>query len=159
MEDRRPVEYPYKPLDSSIDSIRLIVLHPPGDGKDQDLFVKGSLVHSTFLQKLKYEALSYTWGSPEKTKFISLDGIPVEVAEISTRHCITYEQKAIDCSGLMQSVSTRLIWVSAGIRWASWIIFMIALSAFRRGLVRGHLIFSLQISTVGVLVMLSGGPI
>ena len=49
VEDTRPIKYPYKPLDSSIDSVRLIVLHPPGDGKDQNLVVKGSLVHSTFL--------------------------------------------------------------------------------------------------------------
>lgn len=38
-------------------------------------------MNSTFLEKPKYDALSYTLGSPDKTKLIWLDGIPVEVQE------------------------------------------------------------------------------
>lgn len=68
----------YDPLDRSVDSIRLVTLHPRRS-EESDQVIQCELIHSNFLSKPKYEALSYTWGSPEPEKSIFLNGIQVSV--------------------------------------------------------------------------------
>jgi hypothetical protein len=62
--------YSYKPLDFSVDSLRLLLLEP---GKSDDP-VKCRLIRTEFASKPRYEALSYTWGSPKHIQRILIDG-------------------------------------------------------------------------------------
>ena len=72
--------FSYEPLDPSIDSIRLIVLHPPQKGENSKV-VRCHLVHTTFRAKPNYDALSYTWGEPEHSQTIFLNDKEVLVRE------------------------------------------------------------------------------
>jgi Heterokaryon incompatibility protein (HET) len=67
----------YKPLDPSIDCIRLLKVEA-GSKKDQ---MRCQLIRVAFASKPKYEALSYTWGSPDDLVTIMIDGHEVEVRE------------------------------------------------------------------------------
>jgi Heterokaryon incompatibility protein (HET) len=69
----------YKPLDHSIDSIRLLKIEA-GSEKDQ---IRCQLIHVAFASKPKYEALSYTWGrSPlDYLCTIMIDSHAVKVRE------------------------------------------------------------------------------
>lgn len=71
--------FQYETLKSSTDkpSTRLAVLQPG----TRDSSVRVKLVHKTFAEKPKYEALSYTWGRPDVVKGIKLNGTRVEVRE------------------------------------------------------------------------------
>jgi hypothetical protein len=60
----------YKPLDTTVDSIRLVILEPsasPGE------VVQCQLVHVTFGKIPKSEALSYTWASEVSQSAIVID--------------------------------------------------------------------------------------
>lgn len=62
--------FTYSALDNSVDSVRLVILEPsitPGS------ILHCRLVHVTFGQMPKYEALSYTWGSDDPQIGILLD--------------------------------------------------------------------------------------
>jgi hypothetical protein len=65
--------FKYQPLDSSLDSIRLLILEPTNDTEDSET-LRCRPVHTTFLQRPVYTALSYTWGSPDEGKAIYLNG-------------------------------------------------------------------------------------
>lgn len=93
--------YPYKPLDSSVDTIRLMVLHPRQEGEDETV-VRCSLIHTDFLSKPEYEALSYTWGNRSPSKHISINGIEVSVREnlYSALYCLRLQKD-------------RLLWADA----------------------------------------------
>jgi hypothetical protein len=54
-----------------VDGIRLVILEPSIDWRD---LVQCRLVHVTFGQMPKYEALPYTWGSEDSQNAILLDG-------------------------------------------------------------------------------------
>jgi hypothetical protein len=71
--------FKYKPLDlsSKKPSIRLAILLP---GTNESS-VRVNLAHSTFADRPKYEALSYTWGPPAVVKGIELNGTRVDVRE------------------------------------------------------------------------------
>jgi hypothetical protein len=69
--------YPYKPLDTSVDSIRLLKLNSDSDSDQMSC----ELIHTTFASKPKYEALSYTWGPPDPVKTVTIDGHVVKVRE------------------------------------------------------------------------------
>lgn len=62
----------YKPLNPSVDCIRLLALYP--DDKRRPETLRCELRTVTFLEKPKYEALSYTWGDSNPTETIRLDG-------------------------------------------------------------------------------------
>jgi hypothetical protein len=70
--------FKYQPLDYSRDSIRLLILERLGK-YESPVTIRCQLVHVTFHQRPKYEALSYTWGLPEPTKTIFIDGEPVTI--------------------------------------------------------------------------------
>ncbi|PMD29386.1 HET-domain-containing protein, partial [Hyaloscypha variabilis F] len=40
-----------------------------------------TLAHATFASRPEYEALSYTWGSPDQVKAVELNGYPVNIRE------------------------------------------------------------------------------
>lgn len=65
-----PSDYDYESLPYPASSIRLAILQP-GDRKSP---VKVTLKTATFISRPKYKALSYTWGSPDVTKVIKLNG-------------------------------------------------------------------------------------
>ncbi len=67
--------YRYLPLQDSPLSIRLAVLLPGGRGTP----IRVKLSQTTFAQRPKYVALSYTWGSPDVVREIELDNTPVDV--------------------------------------------------------------------------------
>jgi hypothetical protein len=70
--------FKYEPLDLSAKkpSIKLAILLPrDGDGNT----IRVSLVHKTFAERPTYEALSYTWGTPDVVKEIELNETRVEV--------------------------------------------------------------------------------
>jgi hypothetical protein len=70
-ESSSPNTFTYKPLDASVDGIRLLILDP---GVAKHVPVSCQLVHMTFGQMPKYEALSYTWGSDKPRDSIFIDG-------------------------------------------------------------------------------------
>ncbi|PMD51488.1 HET-domain-containing protein [Hyaloscypha bicolor E] len=73
-------QFPYQPLDTSKLEIRVITLHPG----IRTTPIHCSLTHITTNSKSNkpiYKALSYTWGTAEAPKTISLDGMQVQVRE------------------------------------------------------------------------------
>ncbi|KAF2800797.1 hypothetical protein K505DRAFT_227864, partial [Melanomma pulvis-pyrius CBS 109.77] len=75
MENIQPVSY--RPLD--VDEIRLVAVQP---GTKTDT-IKCEMVYSSFstAREQQYEALSYTWGSPDELRTIILDGAACQVRE------------------------------------------------------------------------------
>ena len=71
--------FPYQPLNPQKSEIRVITLHPG----TQSSPIECSLHHIPNASKSRasYKALSYTWGAPEPTRILSLDGIQIEVRE------------------------------------------------------------------------------
>ncbi|KIW20849.1 hypothetical protein PV08_01427 [Exophiala spinifera] len=64
-------EFQYEELDPSVDCMRLIELDPGGDADDVP---RCKLIHVTFGQKPRYQALSYMWGDVTIKKKISVEG-------------------------------------------------------------------------------------
>jgi Heterokaryon incompatibility protein (HET) len=71
-----PYQYQYRPL-LSPSAIRLFRLEA-GVGETK---LRGSLIHTELDQSARYEALSYAWGSPEKTKTVYLDQTFMPITE------------------------------------------------------------------------------
>jgi hypothetical protein len=71
--------FPYQPLDASKSEIRIINLKP-GTASSP---LQCALQHVPTANKSRasYKALSYTWGAPEPTKILLLDGIQIQVRE------------------------------------------------------------------------------
>jgi hypothetical protein len=70
--------FKYKPLDTSVDSIRLLILH---GAPSQDSALSCSLYHTNFAESPYYEALSYEWGSPASTKPLQIEGARLLIGE------------------------------------------------------------------------------
>ncbi|KAI1339869.1 heterokaryon incompatibility protein-domain-containing protein [Xylariaceae sp. FL0016] len=66
----------YRPLDQNVDCIRLVKIHP---AEQQEGPVVCSLVHVTFAERPKYEALSYRWGDDKDMVNIVIDGVTCPV--------------------------------------------------------------------------------
>lgn len=94
-----PASFPYQPLDISVDSIRLLKLD--GDLSSDNL--QCELTHTTFASKPKYDALSYTWGSPDLVKTININGHEVEIRE--NLYWALFN--------LRRRMSQRLFWIDA----------------------------------------------
>jgi hypothetical protein len=71
--------FPYKPLDPSVDCIRLLALFPC-DKRRPDI-VRCKLFTVRFAEKPLYEALSYTWGESKPAETILLNGEPFAIQE------------------------------------------------------------------------------
>jgi len=69
----------YKPLDPSVDCIRLLALLPY-DERRPDI-VRCKLFTVRFSEKPEYEALSYTWGESKPAETILLNGEPFAIQE------------------------------------------------------------------------------
>jgi hypothetical protein len=67
--------YVYSPLDLEKEEIRLVLLYP-GRGEEA---VRCELRHVSLRNSPPYEALSYTWGNPDDTRKIQLDGQELSV--------------------------------------------------------------------------------
>ena len=67
----------YPPLENPTSGLRLLVVQP-GKGSQP---IKCTLESTTFLEKPTYTALSYTWGSPNKTRTIKVDGRKIEIRD------------------------------------------------------------------------------
>lgn len=65
--------YKYEPLDSNGDEIRLLKLLP-GTGPTINIEIQRIKKNET----LKYEALSYVWGSPEQTHEVLVQAQDIE---------------------------------------------------------------------------------
>jgi hypothetical protein len=70
--------FKYKPLDTSVDSIRLLILH---GAPSQDSALSCSLYHTNFAESPHYDALSYEWGSPASTKPLKIEGARLLIGE------------------------------------------------------------------------------
>jgi hypothetical protein len=70
-----PKPHAYAPLDESIHEVRLVCLWP---GSDND-HIQCQMAHVPLYAGLNFEALSYTWGSPENPVTILLDGCPFSI--------------------------------------------------------------------------------
>jgi hypothetical protein len=88
--------FTYKPLDTSVDSIRLLVLR---GATSQESALSCSLLHTNFTEIPHYEALSCEWGSPLFTKSLQIDGANLRIGENLyealvhirlARHCILW---------------------------------------------------------------------
>jgi hypothetical protein len=69
--------YPYRPLDSSSHEIRILQWVPSQDGNNNKVDCK--LVHISLDEDPDYDALSYTWGAPQPSRMIVVDGVEVSV--------------------------------------------------------------------------------
>ena len=70
--------FQYSPLNASLREIRLLVLHPASlDLRDRTLNM--SLIKTRLGDPVKYIALSYTWGDPQPTYPVLLDGTEFKV--------------------------------------------------------------------------------
>lgn len=79
-ESLKPLQvFQYQPLDTSVDSIRLLVLHPASPPSPS--VVRCRLIHTNFGSKPSYEAVSYTWGDDNLSKTIILNDIEISVRE------------------------------------------------------------------------------
>ena len=68
---KRTVGFQYRPLDPTVDSTRLTAFEPAEDENDTP---RCKLIHVTFGETPKYEALSYTWGDKKIKEMIFVDG-------------------------------------------------------------------------------------
>ncbi|OCK80109.1 HET-domain-containing protein [Lepidopterella palustris CBS 459.81] len=77
--------YEYRHLHPQNREIRLLRLVSQegrnGDSENGPEIIQATLEHASLEDKPDYIALSYTWGDPNRTKPILLDGTPVEVTE------------------------------------------------------------------------------
>ena len=82
IEERR---YPYQTLQETSSEIRLLTLTPDLDSpptSNSQTPISCSLIHASLDQKLPpYFALSYTWGNPENTALISVDGVLISITQ------------------------------------------------------------------------------
>jgi hypothetical protein len=69
--------YPYRPLDSSSHEIRILQWVPSQDENNNKVECK--LVHVSLDEDPDYDALSYTWGDPQPSRMIVVDGVEVSV--------------------------------------------------------------------------------
>lgn len=78
LQDSIPL-FPYRPLDTSKLEIRVVILKPGS----LSMPIECDLEHISTKQDScpSYKALSYTWGAPEHSKTISLQGTIVRVRE------------------------------------------------------------------------------
>ncbi|KAF4625838.1 hypothetical protein G7Y89_g12324 [Cudoniella acicularis] len=67
-----PSYFEYRPIDTSVDGIRLLFLDP---AESSSASVNCRLRHVTFAQKPRYEALSYTWGDDTVRRGIMIDAM------------------------------------------------------------------------------------
>ena len=93
-----PPVYKYSTLKKP-DHIRLLLLHPRFGFRP----VSGSMVDGPFMRLLFYEAISYTWGSPERTEEIMVDGCRMMVTKS------VYEVLAT----LSSQFLPQLLWIDA----------------------------------------------
>jgi len=81
-EERR---YPYQTLQETSSEIRLLTLTPDLDSPptyNSQTYISCSLTHASLDQELPpYFALSYTWGNPENTALISVDGVLIPITQ------------------------------------------------------------------------------
>ena len=71
--------FPYLPLDSSKSEIRTIILKPGTVSMPLECTLQH--VSNASKSRASYKALSYTWGPPEPTKILVLNGIQIQVRE------------------------------------------------------------------------------
>jgi hypothetical protein len=67
----------YKPLEPTTHNIRLVKLWP-GEGSTS---IRCEIIHARLDEKLRYEALSYTWGDQRSQSIIDLNGRPFPTRE------------------------------------------------------------------------------
>src|ERR1700721_2143572 len=65
------LDFQYQPLDPSVDCTRILEFEPAEDTDDTP---HCKLIHVTFAEKPKYEALSYMWGDQTVKGAIFVDG-------------------------------------------------------------------------------------
>ncbi|KAN0095104.1 Heterokaryon incompatibility protein (HET) domain containing protein [Hyaloscypha variabilis] len=74
-EKAGPPAFTYQPLDESEDCIRLLALGPASIRNRTGLeYIDCKLMHVSFRERPKYEALSYRWGTENASEIILLDG-------------------------------------------------------------------------------------
>ncbi|KAG4422555.1 hypothetical protein IFR04_004324 [Cadophora malorum] len=93
-----PPVYEYSKLKKP-DHIRLLLLHPRFGFRP----VSGSIVDGPYMRLLFYEAISYTWGSPERSEEIMVDGCRMMITKS------VYEVLAT----LTSQFLPQLLWIDA----------------------------------------------
>lgn len=95
---RRQNQHIYAPLPSSTTSIRILSIHPGGEGQPLSCSLHAESRHSA-----KYEALSYVWGDSTLNRFIFLDGTKCYVGK-NLYECLVH---------LRHGNEQRELWVDA----------------------------------------------
>jgi hypothetical protein len=85
--------FTYKPLDTSVDSIRLLILR---GATSQESALSCSLLHTNFTEIPHYEALSYEWGSPMFTRSLQVNGANLRIGE-NLYEALVHIRRAKDC--------------------------------------------------------------
>lgn len=88
----------YSPLIET-DEIRLLVLLP----LSRQGFIRCKIIHAKLVDNIRYQALSYMWGSGEPKKAIEIDGFEVPI-RINLWEALYY---------LAPTHSTRVLWIDA----------------------------------------------
>jgi hypothetical protein len=101
-------EYHYGPLNPHKNEIHLVVLQRP---QENDI-IECNIINTTLnmteesqneLEESEYEALSYTWGSPNVMRVISIDG----------RACSVRENLWLALYHLRLNDMSRVLWIDA----------------------------------------------
>ncbi|CZR64315.1 uncharacterized protein PAC_14213 [Phialocephala subalpina] len=77
--DSNSSTFPYQPLNVEKSEIRIIILKPGTTSSPLECCLKH--INPKAKPRVRYKALSYTWGSPEPTRTMTLDGIQIQVRE------------------------------------------------------------------------------
>lgn len=89
----------YKPLSQSSRDIRLILLHPCLNPRED---IRCNLIQTSLNSRPKFEALSYTWGEPGIEEIITVDG-----AELRVR------RNLFDALHHLRGTLERQLWIDA----------------------------------------------
>jgi hypothetical protein len=81
--ERATPSFKYQPLDTTVDSIRLLVFNCNISSSINygPEIMHFEMINVEFSTMPKYQALSYTWGSPDITKTIAVNGALVDVRQ------------------------------------------------------------------------------
>jgi hypothetical protein len=101
-------EYCYGPLNLYKNEIRLVVLRPSQEHNTIECNIINTTLNNTDenqneLNEFEYEALSYTWGSPDVMKAISIDG----------QTCSVRENLWLALYHLRLKNTSRVLWIDA----------------------------------------------
>jgi Heterokaryon incompatibility protein (HET) len=94
--------FEYNPLGTSVDTIRLLVLH---GAPSQESALSCSLFHTDLAECPDYEALSCEWGNPAFTKSLRIEGAELPISE-NLHEALMHIRIEHDCTLWIDAICT-----------------------------------------------------